>query len=78
MLIRPNSYTEHEKKDLDDIFEVYCGNYEDYEKGKKNIKYIKYIEYLVRKILLLNQFFLLLTFSQANLLKKSMKCKNRF
>ena len=75
VLIRPNSYTTHEKKDLDDIFEVCCGNYEDYEKGKKNLKYI---EYLVRKILLLNQFFLLLTVSQANLLKKSMKCKNRF
>lgn len=38
VLIRPNSYTEHEKKDLDDIFEVCCGNYEDYEKGKKKFK----------------------------------------
>ena len=38
VLIKPNKYTDLEKKALDDIYEVYCGNQEDYEKAKINFK----------------------------------------
>ena len=60
VLIRPNSYTEHEKKDLDDIFEVYCGNYEDYEKGKKKFKIYRISceeNIIVKSILFIINFF---------------------
>ena len=32
------SYTEHEKRELDDIYEVFCGSREDYERAKKSFK----------------------------------------
>ena len=38
VLIKPNNFTEHEKRALDDIYEVYCGNEDDYEKAKINFK----------------------------------------
>ena len=33
VMIKSNTYTEHEKKALDDIYEVYCGNVDEMDKN---------------------------------------------
>jgi len=60
VIVKPNSFTEHEKRELDDIYEVYCGNNEDYERAKINFKIYRISSeenIMVKSILFIHNYF---------------------
>ena len=60
VIVKPNSFTEHEKRELDDIYEVYCGNDEDYERAKINFKIYRISSeenIMVKSILFIHNYF---------------------
>ena len=60
VLIKPNSYTIHEKRELDDIYDFYCCHEEDYERGNITFKIYRISSeenITIKSILFIHNFF---------------------